>query len=516
MGSFASRLLQSYEDEPRYRSAKEDEEYFQVSSGRVDKNLHLKLTKINNRYASSFYLENTTSNKVEAVIKITSKAVGVKAVTRLIDYISRDISEKDKTILLSEVAEKDRDQGTSKVDIEDNFGNIYESKSERGEMIKRWSQDFVDAEYEKRQVWKLGYLAQMQVEREALLQKKVSSKLTKLEEEKLKELSDNIKNKKIIKDGKTISLHMVNPKDTTHFVLSVGGKHSGRALENATDAIREFLARNFGDAGHHYVFAAHTDTVNLHYHVVMKNLNELTRERLKLDKVDLFVLRQDLSNELTINGIERQATLRMDRVKTIEKIHKGVEQVRARHTWYQSELERGKEAFRNFNIGTYRNFTLKKTQRLIVGINKELGKLALQGSRKSLKEDLKYLKAFKKDLMKVSPDIFKIEKESLLKKINKDNILLFQKLEKLEDAPTFHIQAKGLLIQSRNERYLQEYIKKYEKEVQISLDYVKNNKALSVEEKKRSAEIIQNLQNVMNKVVGKGKDYGMSRELFKD
>ncbi len=368
----------------------------------------------------------------------------------------------------------------------------------------------MNGKHTKQQEWKLERLDELREEKDNLDNKKEDGKLSREEGARLEEVKKNLSDKRIVLNGKEYSLEVRTPKDTTHIILSIGGKHSAAKTKRATDAVREFLGKNFGDVGYRYVFAMHTDTDNLHAHFIVKNVNEMTRKRLHLDKADLFILRQDLGRELSSRGIERSATMRMDRAKTVARIHEGVEQVRERHSWYQTQLEKGREGFSNFNIATYRNFTLSKAQRLIKGVQKELQKFDYRGDRQALKKDLKYLREFKKDLMKVTPARFNIEKESLLKKIDTDNIILFKKIEELKRPNELKIQGKGILIKTGNEIYLKEYVKKHEKEVEVALDYMKDHKGLAPKKKQRNIEIIQSLKAIREKTIGKGK--GMSRE----
>lgn len=468
------------------------------------------LVKMSNRYSSSSYLKATQSTKVQAIIKITSGGIGKASVARLLDYVVREISDKDKEILLSEVEDKDVgidiDGAGDGVYLEDENGDILSNKKERNELLNEWVRDFKGGASMKKQEWKLEQFVLLKKEKKRLDIRKEIQGLSQAEEENYKKICQSIKDKKVELNGKEYNIEIKAQKDTTHVILSVGGRHDEKGTVKATEAMREFLHKNFAEAGYRYVFAAHKDTDNLHYHVILKNSHEMGGKNLRIDKADLFVLRQDLSNELTRNGIERTATLRMDREQTIEKIHKGVEQVRERHSWYQAQLAKGGEA--SFDVATYRNMCLKKTQYLIKGIAHELEKPGSTGDRKGLKADLKALNGFKKSLTQINPKDFNIEKEALLRNLSKENIVLVKKIDGLEEPKDFRVRGVVSHRKLNHKIYFQEYVKKHQKKLEIALQYMKEHKHIAPEQKVRNIEIINSIKTLREAAISRGKEMG--------
>jgi hypothetical protein len=220
--------------------------------------------------------------------------------------------------------------------------------------------------------------------------------------------------------------------DTAHVLLSVGGKPNEK---KATQSTRKFLKDNFSTNGFKYIFVKHSDTDNLHFHVVIKN-KSVFGKNLRFDKSDLFALRQEYSRALSMNGIERVATLRKDRTQVIENLQKNIGSIKERDTWYHNQLKKepeknkGKDKSKNFNMFSYRSGLLKQTQYLIENTQKQIKNYSGK-DKKALSVDLKYLKSFKKDIQIESPEEIKVAREKTINYLSKDNKTLIDKVKDL-------------------------------------------------------------------------------------
>lgn len=359
------------------------------------------------RLRSHGYLQQTRSGKPEVVVKIVSGAMGKGAVKNIVDYIARD-------------ADYMRGDGQEIVPLETQDGEILKTEEERDALIREWAADFEAPERYKRQAWKQELIQRLEYERRQLGYQQVRTGLSGREETRLAELNLALKTMRYKQGGKVINLNITAPKDTIHMLLSVGGQ--GHKTEAAKEAVRQFLNDNFGSNGGEYLIAQHTDTENLHYHVILKARNRMTGERLQFDKEDLFNLRQEFTYQLTMMGIERAATLRQDRVATYESIRKQRETMETNLGWYESKVANA-QAVDAFGV---KGNALKQTERLL-GIAKEALAKASKEQRVGLKEEVAELELHKKNLLTLNPARFEKERDATVKQITQDHERIMEK-----------------------------------------------------------------------------------------
>ncbi|TKW61145.1 MAG: hypothetical protein DI628_00510 [Blastochloris viridis] len=353
------------------------------------------------RLKSHGYHQQARSGRPEVVVKIVSGAMGKGAVKNIMDYIARD-------------ADYMREDGHQIIELETQDGQILTTEAERDALIRDWGHDFEAPERYKRQAWKRDLIQQLEYERRQLGYQQIRTGLSGKEDARLAELNLSLKTLRYKQGGKVVDLNINAPKDTVHMLLSVGGQ--GHKNEAAKQAVRQFLNDNFGSNGYEYLIAQHTDTENLHYHVILKARNRMTGERLQFDKEDLFNLRQEFTYQLTMYGIERAATLRQDRVATYESIRKQRETMETNLSWFESKVARAQavDAF-----GAKGN-ALKQTERLL-GMAKETLAKASKEEAKGLKQEITELELHKKDLLTLKPGQFEKEREATVKQINQDH-----------------------------------------------------------------------------------------------
>jgi len=242
---------------------------------------NLNLPKMSGRLSSPSYVKNATSGKAEAVVKITSFARGASVKT-LMEYIARtNDKEKDDVVL------------------EDEMGVQLRDKNEIGETYDSWSEDF--------------QRAKRRTPEQLAAAKKYETDLAKWKE---------------TKEGKKPRAPKGAARDGTHIVLHAKAANDPRTGMRVEDAARETLRDLYGDKGYEYVFALHQDTEHPHVHVVMKNKNNMTGKKLRIDKEGIFQLRQAFAKNLQERGIEQVATLRRDRPETMKKVARGIEKFR--------------------------------------------------------------------------------------------------------------------------------------------------------------------------------------------
>lgn len=74
-------------------------------------------------------------------------------------------------------------------------------------------------------------------------------------------------------------------------------------------------------------------------HVVINNYNQLEKkQKLRLNPPELFALRSAFAEKLNALGIEQGATLRRDRLQTLDRVEKGIERLRQKQEWYKAKM----------------------------------------------------------------------------------------------------------------------------------------------------------------------------------
>ena len=248
----------------------------------------------------------------------------------------------------------------------------------------------------------------------------------------------------------------------SHMLFSVGGSEE-KNKRRSFIATKKFLEDNLKARGYDYFFAAHYDTKNHHFHVIVKKKNKL-KENLRFDKHDLFVLRDLYAKNLTAHGIKRGSLARMDNKEVLENIEKKVAVLKERNTHYQSKLTQ--ESSKDFNAYVYKAKIAGTLESLIkeVKYHKEDNKEMSFFDKNKLNNNLKDLKAFKKEIVRSS------SKEQIRKAIelnisyfNKENSAIAKKIDDLinnDNKVKF-----AYLKQKETGKYLKQIIKKQMSEI---------------------------------------------------
>ena len=547
MSAFAKTVLHFQKQDEFWR--KTSKRFWENESGIP--NFHKSFTTLQDRFSNPAYIQNTYSTKIQPVIKIISKQTGLTQVRRLLDYIAREAKERSEHLSL-----------------EDDTGKIYNHKEQRESNIRKWQQDFFSKEAYEKQQWKLDLMEKLEKRRNKLLKipdyklnefqtrqiddltdqidnqyyisktkkydlkmsegvdaekqqwkldlmetlkkrrdkllKIPDSKITEVQKQKIDDLTDQIDKQYYISEAKKYDLKMRGATDTTHILLSVGGKPNE---EKATKAVRAFLQENFAAQGFKYMFVKHSDTDNLHFHLVVKNKSELG-QKLYFDKSDLFTIRQEFARHLSLNGIERVSTLRKDRSETLEKIISQTENVKKQHNWYHSQLNKTAKKDQNFDVFTYRANLLKQTQFLIKNTSGQILKTS-GNDKKNLKSDLKTLQELKKELKTIDKDNFEIAKEKTLEALSKDNQQLIVKIQNLNSTQN---QPKKLTPnqKKKNRDYLKTLLTKHTENLKTAKEAIKSESLKSFNEKEKNKKILQDIDKMIkkSKAVVKGKGIG--------
>ena len=221
-----------------------------------------------------------------------------------------------------------------------------------------------------------------------------------------------------------------NQNIMSHILFSVGGSEE-KNKQRSFIATKKFLEDNLKARGYNYFFAAHYDTKNHHFHVIVKKKNKL-KENLRFDKHDLFVLRDLYAKNLTAHGIKRGSLARMDNKEVLENIEKRVAFLKERNNYYQSKLTQ--DSSKDFNAYVYKAKIAGTLENIIkeVGYHKEGNKEMGFFDKNKLNNTLKDLKTFKKEIVQSN------SKEQIQKAIelnisyfNKENAAIAKKIDDL-------------------------------------------------------------------------------------
>jgi len=323
---------------------------------------------IKDRLSNHSYLNSLNDTaKTPVIIKIVSKQAGSYQVKNTINYLTREDKKEEENL-----------------NLEDEQGRVYKNKDQANQLVEDWKKDFLSKERIKSQSWKVDANNKILKEYHALQSQinKQSNNPSRQQEEDLKLFKDQVENQYIIQtkiDPKTnkpvkkkISTKLRGVSDTTHIILSVGGKSD---IDHATMATRHFLQNNFAANGFRFTFVAHNDTKNLHFHALIKNQN-LFGKNLHFTKDDLFVLKQDYAHTLGEYGIQRISSLRRDKTQTLQKIHKNIENIRENKNWYQIQLKKRRDNSKEFTqeIQSQDEKIFTKEQKNMISFLKEQAK----------------------------------------------------------------------------------------------------------------------------------------------
>lgn len=473
--------------------------------------LNMISSSYSNRFSNSDYVNNLNSTRIQPVLKIISQQTGVTQVKQLIDYIVREKKSEEE-----------------KLSIEEDAGKNLGSKDARDKLIEEWKKDFFDKETYKKQEWKNEIMSKMYEERDNL-EAIPENKQTLEQQVKLDELHQQINGQyQIVRkvNSKTNqleetkrSLKIRGANDTTHVMLSVGGKPDPT---QATRATRKFLQENLAAAGFKYAFVRHDDTSNLHFHVVIKSRGEFG-QRLRFDKPDLFILRQEYARCLTEMGIERVATKRLDRTAEIEKVKADLKQIKENDSWYKNQLkkiepEKGqgisnnkKDKSRDFDVFSYRANLLKRTVSIIRPLENSI-KLAKGADKDNLKEELHKLKIFKEQIKTITPEQFHIAQEKTINALAKDNERLIYKLQKIIK-PQTHKRQKTKEQKEFSKKYLKDLTNRNIKSLKVAKEEILanlENKYLTQKQRDEGIKYLRQVNGIIKetKKISKERGFG--------
>lgn len=213
----------------------------------------------------------------------------------------------------------------------------------------------------------------------------------------------------------------------THMLFSPGGKEE-KNKKKAFLATKKFLEDNLKARGFDYFFAAHHDTDNHHFHVIIKKKNKL-KENLRFDKHDFFVLRDQYAKQLTSYGIKSNSVARMDKKEVLENIEKKITALKEQNSHYQSKLSN--KSTKDFNAYVYKANIAGRIESIIKEISfkeKEVGFF----DQSKLKQNLKELKDFKKEIVKsTNKEEVKRAIELTIQHFNKENQAISKKIDDL-------------------------------------------------------------------------------------
>ena len=368
---------------------------------------------VQGRFSNPIYAKNTTSGKPEAVFKIVDGATGKTSVRNIMEYIARD----------AEYMGDDREGLT----LKDEFGNEIKTKAEREKLLKEWSSDFISTDQLKKQSWKHEKLVNMKADRNRLSWMDEQGSLNEEEQAELASLNRQIKGQYFYnREGKKISLKMHATDDAKHMLFSVGGKD--HKPKRAEEAFRRFAHEVFGEAGYRYTYVMHNDTDNLHFHLLLKNTNEISKEKVRFDKADLLCVRMEFTKHLERLGIQRSATLRKDRPQILKEVQKRTEALYKGQDIYEAQFKASsdKDEKSPYNAVLKKEKALETTVKMLKTAKSQ--KRLLGGkTNKALDKEIDSLNSLKDKLVKKhSPE----EIESTLKFFAKENKSLYEKMDK--------------------------------------------------------------------------------------
>ncbi len=338
-----------------------------------------------------------TKDQVQPVIKIISSAKDIRGVKAAVNYIARFVGFGE------EVSKQNQEQAN-----QDQL-NQYQSNSlneSPGKLSEKLPEELPE-ELLTRKV-------KLRVESDTVLYNQDGKQITSKEEA---EAIIKIWQKDFKKDQNIMS----------HMMFSIGGDED-KNKQRGFLATKKFLEDNLKARGFDYFLAAHYDTKNHHFHVIVKKKNNLG-ENLRFDKHDLFVLRDLYAKTLTAYGVKRASVARMDQKQILENIEKKLVSIREQNTHYQSKL--AAVPANRFNAYVYKARIALKLEALIKETdyhkknNKEMGFF----DKVNLSNNKIELQSLKKQIVKsTNGEEIKTAIELTINSFAKDNQLLAKKL----------------------------------------------------------------------------------------
>lgn len=147
----------------------------------------------------------------------------------------------------------------------------------------------------------------------------------------------------------------------THMLFSADVEPLQRNANSVLAAAQKTLWEEFGQFGFEYTYVLHTDTEHPHVHCILKNYNNRTKRKLRIDRHDLLRIRTEFSNQLTDRGLKKHiATLRRDRPEMLLRAQKIVSQISAQETLIRETVNQSQFYHRPSQINAQLNKEIKQ------------------------------------------------------------------------------------------------------------------------------------------------------------
>lgn len=394
---------------------------------------------LNRRLTNPAYHAQLNGGKAEAVVKVISYVNGAR-VKQLLVYVAR-------------AEEKGKDQGDSEEAGQDRRGLVLETEDGRAHRGK-------DAIHHLLEDWRKDFE-----------QKPRGAKRS--------------------------------PRHTTHIMLSAAAPNDDRTAAKVCQAARELLRKEFGDLDYQYAFSLHRDTQHPHVHVVIKNYNRTLESKLRLNREELFHLRQEFASELERQGVEQVATLRKDRTPLLARVAKGVEELKKRDVWYKQKLKTAPG--QSVDALGQRRAAARTLARLKDDV--KANTLPLTKTRKTLMRDLRDLS---RTLVERTPAQFKDDVAKTIAGLGQGceylarglNELRSERLHEVAPSPQRHAQAK------QRKRVLEAFAGRYQRDVDRAIKDIKQDKTIGLVEKTKLSRQLTNHARTVGRLI---RDRGLER-----
>ncbi|MBW1615586.1 MAG: relaxase/mobilization nuclease domain-containing protein [Deltaproteobacteria bacterium] len=235
-----------------------------------------------------------------------------------------------------------------------------------------------------------------------------------------------------------------NPRHAVHMIFSSAVKNTKKNTRKTLTAAKNTAAEVFGKKGYKYAVVLHEDTKHPHAHVIvnMKSSNP-EQKKLKINKPELFGIRQRFTENLNKLDLYHSATLKQDRPGFVAKVSKDQAIVIENRNWFESKFKDFKKDAKIMRLGSTADFEKK--------INSKIN-LAEQDARRFLK----YLKNFKT----AKSPVAKKNSYAVLKKMREN---IYKSIETAEDiikdVPSFKEKNKALNSLELHKKLMQGKIK---------------------------------------------------------
>jgi len=392
------------------------------------------------RLSSPAYLKSTTSNAPQVIVKIANNSTTGSGVNDTLKYLTREKEDQP-------------------LELEDQDGNQIDGDKESiKELYQEWSQRF-----EKEPQWKID------------------------ENKKYQDWKkENPKKDDKEYEGKRPRMK----RQVTHMILSGKVGNNDEDSAKLLDSARDLMRQEFGDKGYDYVMVMHRDSENPHVHVLINNYNrEKDRPKLRINKPELFAVRQELASGLQKRGIEVAATLRKDRLETLKDIDKGIEYLHKKETVFMSKIEKAAGSTDAFKHRKYQLQSIHNLERKVKDST-----VPLTGERKAYLKDLKDLK---KSIMKDDNAQFKTKVSMTIKKLQYDTQEFGDHLKELE---TPQIKPLSRVAKILRKKAMSRYATNLQIDIKNAQKQIKNNNTMSKSDRKESVNVLKNMNKQLEKM----------------